>query len=376
VENKGGKSVLKAGFKTGKKSSLWKIISSPTQKDLNCIYVFSDETGVIGGDGVLLKDDKKGREMNWQIAGKVRMNDFHFFSSKKGFAIGQGLYHFSEGNWSYFSHWGGSSIYMRSNSEGWFISNGDVCKISFTDEHNWDIENILQPIYELSAIHRKWAVGKAGFVLKTNSWKRIDVPTVENLKDVYDDWAVGEKGTIIRFRGGEAKMVNSPTAQILNCIHRDFAVGERGTVIRYINNTWQEMITPTCRTLNAVFVVSPDNVLAVGESGLILHYYEGEDNIRNNEIEGVYFTSSYPNPFNPGCYIPVNGKCKRQKAKCKIYNILGQVVREINITSYPTPKIYWDGRDEKGEKVNSGVYFYQFLVGDKVVGIRKSLVLK
>jgi hypothetical protein len=90
----------------------------------------------------------------------------------------------------------------------------------------------------------------------------------------------------------------------------------------------------------------------------------------------------YPNPFNPECYIPVNAKGKRQNVKCKIYNILGQLVREIDLQNSPLLRgvpsrrldgvCYWDGRDSTGSEVASGVYFYE-VEGE---GVRKMIVLR
>jgi protocatechuate 3,4-dioxygenase beta subunit len=82
---------------------------------------------------------------------------------------------------------------------------------------------------------------------------------------------------------------------------------------------------------------------------------------------------SYPNPFNSECWIPVNTKDKKQNVKCKIYNILGQLVREIEISNLPISKsIYWDGKDSRGMEVPAGVYFYE-IAGEKV---RRMVVLK
>jgi hypothetical protein len=83
----------------------------------------------------------------------------------------------------------------------------------------------------------------------------------------------------------------------------------------------------------------------------------------------------YPNPFNPECYIPVNIKGKRENVKCKIYNILGQLVREIEISdlsSQISNSIYWDGRDSRGLEVPTGVYFYE-VTGES---IRQMVVLR
>jgi flagellar hook assembly protein FlgD len=64
-----------------------------------------------------------------------------------------------------------------------------------------------------------------------------------------------------------------------------------------------------------------------------------------------------------------------QNVKCKIYNILGQLVREIKISNPQTQiskSIYWDGRDTRGLEVPAGVYFYE-VDGEAV---RRMVVLK
>jgi hypothetical protein len=82
--------------------------------------------------------------------------------------------------------------------------------------------------------------------------------------------------------------------------------------------------------------------------------------------------SPYPNPFNPECYLPV-GRMEREGG-VKIYNILGQLVREIRCSGTQELKagVYWDGRDEEGLEVPSGAYFYE-IAGE---GIRRMLMLR
>jgi hypothetical protein len=88
-------------------------------------------------------------------------------------------------------------------------------------------------------------------------------------------------------------------------------------------------------------------------------------------------TFAYPNPFNPECYIPIKAEDEMESVRCKIYNILGQLVREIEIQKTTlrgqnSKVIYWDGRDSKGLEVPSGVYFYEG-AGE---GVRRMILLK
>jgi YVTN family beta-propeller protein len=88
-------------------------------------------------------------------------------------------------------------------------------------------------------------------------------------------------------------------------------------------------------------------------------------------------TFSYPNPFNPECWMPV-GKMEDEagRMKVKVYNLLGQLVREIDCSNRSSgsngSRVYWDGRDSRGLEVPAGVYFYE-VAGE---GVRRMMVLR
>lgn len=90
---------------------------------------------------------------------------------------------------------------------------------------------------------------------------------------------------------------------------------------------------------------------------------------------------NYPNPFNPETYIPFFLKEKAQ-ITIKIYNLTGQLIRILDLGErepgeYVTKDkaAYWDGHNDSGEEVASGIYFYQLRAGDKVF-TKKMVVLK
>ena len=91
--------------------------------------------------------------------------------------------------------------------------------------------------------------------------------------------------------------------------------------------------------------------------------------------------ANYPNPFNPETWIPYQ-LAKEADVTIEIYNILGQRVRKIDLGFQPTgyyitkeKAAYWDGRNETGERIASGVYFYHIRAG-KYSETRKMLVVK
>ena len=90
---------------------------------------------------------------------------------------------------------------------------------------------------------------------------------------------------------------------------------------------------------------------------------------------------NYPNPFNPETWIPYR-LASDANVTLTIYDQHGGVVRKLDVghrgaAVYQTREkaIYWDGRNNVGERVSSGIYFYQ-LQADNVSFLRKMVILK
>ena len=85
---------------------------------------------------------------------------------------------------------------------------------------------------------------------------------------------------------------------------------------------------------------------------------------------------NYPNPFNPTTTIKYDLK-EGGKVTLKIYNILGQEVRTL-VNKNETAgfkSVVWDGKDNAGNLVSSGLYIYRLETG-KFVKSRKMMLLK
>ena len=86
--------------------------------------------------------------------------------------------------------------------------------------------------------------------------------------------------------------------------------------------------------------------------------------------------ANYPNPFNPSTTIRYSIK-EQTKVELRVYNSLGQEIRTL-VNSIETPgirTIVWDGKNQRGSYVASGVYFYRLKAGS-FVKTRKMLYLK
>jgi len=85
---------------------------------------------------------------------------------------------------------------------------------------------------------------------------------------------------------------------------------------------------------------------------------------------------NYPNPFNAETWIQYNLQ-DTKKITIAIYNVFGRKVRTLikDEQSPGTHRIKWDGRDDQGKEVSSGVYVYQLRTGGKSL-TRKLLLVR
>ena len=91
--------------------------------------------------------------------------------------------------------------------------------------------------------------------------------------------------------------------------------------------------------------------------------------------------ANYPNPFNPETWIPYR-LAEDAFVTLTIYDGSGRVVRTLDVGhriaavyESRSKAVHWDGRNNLGEQVASGVYFYTLTAGD-FSATRKMLILK
>ena len=90
---------------------------------------------------------------------------------------------------------------------------------------------------------------------------------------------------------------------------------------------------------------------------------------------------NYPNPFNPETWIPYH-LVHDVDVMLKVYDTKGTLVRRLDLGHQPagyytdqTRAAYWNGRNESGELVTSGIYFYQLRAGD-YTAVRRMVIRK
>ena len=85
---------------------------------------------------------------------------------------------------------------------------------------------------------------------------------------------------------------------------------------------------------------------------------------------------NFPNPFNPSTLIQFS-LAKAGKVNLAIYNVAGQKVRELVRNAELTPGIHnvlWDGHDDLGKPVSSGIYLSRLQMGGKALTSRMLLM--
>ena len=103
-----------------------------------------------------------------------------------------------------------------------------------------------------------------------------------------------------------------------------------------------------------------------------------EDFTEEEESRPTIFSVSqnYPNPFNPVTNFRV-ALPEASHVKIEIFNILGQKIKTL-VDEDMRAGVFivdWDGKDERGVKVSSGIYFYR-ITTDDFSDIKKMVLLK
>lgn len=114
-------------------------------------------------------------------------------------------------------------------------------------------------------------------------------------------------------------------------------------------------------------------LLAQSDYGLILDAKEELASLPQT----LELSQNYPNPFNPETTIQFVLK-STQQTKLDVYNVLGQNVRNLfdEIAFAGEHNVIWDGNDNNGQRVASGVYFYRLTAADGASETKKMILMK
>lgn len=130
-----------------------------------------------------------------------------------------------------------------------------------------------------------------------------------------------------------------------------------------LNDDQLKTIKNLYKQINNIPSDEPDVIMAKEIIGNLIAY-------NTPKIAESQLLQNYPNPFNPETWIPYK-LSKPGDVSISIYSMSGQLVRKIDLGhqeigdySERDKAVYWDGKNEAGEEVSSGIYFYSIKSGD------------
>ena len=98
----------------------------------------------------------------------------------------------------------------------------------------------------------------------------------------------------------------------------------------------------------------------VGDSTGITKSFNVESNAK---LLNVY---NFPNPFAEDTYFTFKLTQIPDEIKIKVFTIAGRLIKEFILNSsqlnFDLNKVYWDGRDQDGDKLGNGVYLYKVIM--------------
>ena len=112
------------------------------------------------------------------------------------------------------------------------------------------------------------------------------------------------------------------------------------------------------------------------DGGMIITDIDNLHQKTSNSPETFTLKQNFPNPFNPRTTIEYDIP-EPLKVSILIYNNLGHIIKTYNQGLQPSGhyQIIWDGRNEEGERVSSGVYYYKIIANENV-SVKKMMLIK
>ena len=185
--------------------------------------------------------------------------------------------------------------------------------------------------------------------------------------------AVTAAEDLLKSTGGETPLFRSLSPEagqvhVMNSIVNGSEVSGDGDIVRLVFRVLRDFED------NARFEIADG--LVFDPSQLANPLIGGVLDIQTTPTEFALL-QNFPNPFNPETTIGYE-LAESADVTLQIYNVVGQVVRTLMASesqSVGRYQVRWDGMDDRGMPVSSGIYFYQLSAG-KFQDVRKLMLLK
>ena len=143
-----------------------------------------------------------------------------------------------------------------------------------------------------------------------------------------------------------------------------------------------DIYAPIDGEITEVSGISLSDIYVSGPKGKIADVSSRSVSADVKLVPGVFaLHQNYPNPFNPETWIPFQLH-QTSVVTIQIYNSDGGQVQQLELGQLPAGlyhttdrAAYWNGQNQIGEQVASGIYFYQLNLDD-YRQTRKMVILK
>jgi len=412
VDNQTGWTVGEYGviLKTKNGGIDWDNQLSGTFYFLHACFFMNDQMGwicggpVAGDTSIILNTSDGGTTWNRQnCTADASLRDIYFIDDQNGWVVGHNsnVFHTVDGGvtWSPVSI--GStedfySAYFMTKDIGWIGGNS----IRYTDNGgtSWTEQQVFSVREQIRSIHFidfliGWAViqGTPGELYKTmnggTDWFKLDIGAANNLYDisiVNDEigWLVGTYSTIMKTDAVfvPVELVSFTANWVKDHVELEWTTATESNNYGFEiqqkyseNNSWQKIgfVEGHGTSTEMHYYSFKYTPQSGGKYSYRLKQVDSDGTFKLSAVRDVWIPSKFalhqnhPNPFNPetkiGFELPISAH-----VTLDIYNMLGQKIATLIDEKRPAglQNITWNGKDDMGQNVGSGVYFYHIKTGD------------
>jgi hypothetical protein len=147
------------------------------------------------------------------------------------------------------------------------------------------------------------------------------------------------------------------------------------TELRYVDSD----VPNGTHTYHVIAVYAAGEIAPISREVTVDHTVSEADMVI--EIENTELVGNFPNPFNPSTTINFSLSFGEGRGEgfviINVYNLRGQHVRTLvnGMYSAGSHSVIWNGTDDSGRNVSSGIYFYRMTTGD-YSSVRRMMLLK
>ncbi len=217
-----------------------------------------------------------------------------------------------------------------------------------------------------------WAVGPQNEFLHWDglAWNPVVVPSQGLQTDIVgwasdDIWALGEGGELFHYDGMQWSADHSLLGEPLTGIDGEssdslHAVASYGYVWRHDGGDWTQVDTGARTGINTIASRGTGGVLIAGQGGSVLCGTSATTAAPEFVAGAPLHLRSEPNPFNPSTAIRFEMP-RAGHARLTIHDARGLRIATLLDESVAAGarSVTWDGRDDSGRRVASGVYLVQ-----------------